>query len=172
MKYKKPLSTPFYLVLVNGLTLFLGFIIFGAFNIYTLQKTAIIQTHQNLKTFAISIGQLIRTKSNLLVYPSQEQYETSIDFFLKQIAANNPKFRISLIDATGKVVGDSDYDIQTLDNHGNRDEIKNLANGKEDIVTRTSTMTNILFFIPQKQQSYSYRRHFNYHFDYFFYQCQ
>lgn len=81
MKYKKPLSTPFYLVLVNGLTLFLGFIIFGAFNIYTLQKTAIIQTHQNLKTFAISIGQLIRTKSNLLVYPSQEQYETSIDFF-------------------------------------------------------------------------------------------
>lgn len=155
MKYKKPLSTPFYLVLVNGLTLFLGFIIFGAFNIYTLQKTAIIQTHQNLKTFAISIGQLIRTKSNLLVYPSQEQYETSIDFFLKQIAANNPKFRISLIDATGKVVGDSDYDIQTLDNHGNRDEIKNLANGKEDIVTRTSTMTNKL--------SIYYALSFNFH---------
>lgn len=155
MKYKKPLSTPFYLVLVNGLTLFLGFIIFGAFNIYTLQKTAIIQTHQNLKTFAISIGQLIRTKSNLLVYPSQEQYETSIDFFLKQIAANNPKFRISLIDATGKVVGDSDYDIQTLDNHGNRDEIKNLANGKEDIVIRTSTMTNKL--------SIYYALSFNFH---------
>ena len=155
MKYKKPLSTPFYLVLVNGLTLFLGFIIFGAFNIYTLQKTAIIQTHQNLKTFAISIGQLIRTKSDLLVYPSQEQYETSIDFFLKQIAANNPKFRISLIDATGKVVGDSDYDIQTLDNHGNRDEIKNLANGKEDIVIRTSTMTNKL--------SIYYALSFNFH---------
>lgn len=34
--------------------------------------------------------------------------------------------------------------IQTLDNHGNRDEIKNLANGKEDIVIRTSTMTNKL----------------------------
>lgn len=155
MKYKKPLSTPFYLVLVNGFTLFLGFIIFGAFNIYTLQKTAIIQTHQNLKTFAISIGQLIRTKSNLLVYPSQEQYETSIDFFLKQIAANNPKFRISLIDATGKVVGDSDYDIQTLDNHGNRDEIKNLTNGKENIVIRTSTMTNKL--------SIYYALSFNFH---------
>lgn len=34
--------------------------------------------------------------------------------------------------------------IQTLDNHGNQDEIKNLANGKEDIVIRTSTMTNKL----------------------------
>lgn len=151
MKHKNPLSTPFYLVLVNGFTLFLGFLIFGTFNIYTLQKTAIIQTQQNLKTFAVSIGQLIRTKSDLLVYPSQEQYETSIDYFLKQIASNNPKFRITLIDATGKVVGDSDFDIETLDNHGNRKEIKNIMNRKENVIIRTSTMTNkvnIYYTIP------------------------
>lgn len=144
MNKKKPLKTYVYLFLINGVTLCLGFIFFIFINLHTLEKAAFFQCMQNLRTFSFAIEQLIKTMPNLVFSPPANAEELSfpkksLDSLLKEMASENPIFRITVIDSKGVVLGDSDYPLSHLDNHKNRPEVKEALSGKESCIIRDST---------------------------------
>ena len=95
---RNSLRTPVYLFLINGITLCFGFIFFIFISLNTLEKTAVIQTEQNLRTFAFSIEQLLYSENNLVLTPNPSFPEgKTVDEFVKQIASHDPSFRISVI---------------------------------------------------------------------------
>ena len=152
---RKPLSTPFYLFLINGLTLCGGFIFFIIISLYTLEQTAITQTKENLRTFAYAIKQVIQNHQ-LTQEQNQEDFFQSIDRLVRETAAHDTGFRITVIDRDGTVVGDSDAQLHSLENHFSRPEIQGALEGKEASDIRVSTVYDelqIYYAIPLNLQN-------------------
>ena len=156
---RNSLRTPVYLFLINGITLCFGFIFFIFISLNTLEKTAVIQTEQNLRTFAFSIEQLLYSENNLVLTPDPSFPEgKTVDEFVKQIASHDPSFRISVIGSDGTVLGDSDAEPERLENHATRSEIAGALNGQESTAIRASSFSGellIYYAIPiiyQNQQ--------------------
>ena len=63
--------------------------------------------------------------------------EKAVDLLCKKIG-NSASTRITVILPTGKVVGDSDEDPTTMDNHANRPEVRLALNGRVGTSTRYS----------------------------------
>lgn len=142
---KRPLTTPFYLFLINGITLCCGFVFVIILSLMTLEQTAISQTEQNLRTFAYAIKQLLQNQQQgLTMGLNPGNGLTSIDQFVKQTASHDPGFRISVIRSDGTVVGDSDAQIQQLENHLDRQEVVEALAGRESTSIRVSSVYNEL----------------------------
>ncbi len=145
------LSTPFYLFLINGIALCCGFLIFILISLHALEQTAISQTEQNLRTFAYSIKQLLQNQQNLTLDIQPGNGLVSIDQFVKNTASHDPGFRISIIDGEGVVVGDSDANLEQLENHLNRHEVVEALAGREAADIRSSSIYNemqVYYAIP------------------------
>ena len=131
MIQRKSLPIWVFLFLVNGFVLCIGFLLLLGQNLAALRDTAQDQTEENLRTFAYALSPLVA------------QHADGMDGFVKDIASRNPDFRITVINADGVVVGDSDApDIQKLENHGLRPEVKAALNGGDGKAVRKSTVTN------------------------------
>lgn len=138
---KRPLTTPFYLFLINGITLCCGFVFVIIISLHTLEQTAISQTEQNLRTFAYSIKQLLQNQQQSLTMELDSGDKlVSIDQFVKQTASHDPGFRISVIRGDGTVVGDSDTDVGSLENHLDRHEVVEALAGREGSAIRVSSV--------------------------------
>lgn len=151
---RKPLSTPFYLFLINGLTLCGGFVFFMLISLYTLEQTAITQTKENLRTFAYAIKQVIQNHQ-LTQEQNQGDFFQAIDQLVRETAAHDTGFRITVIDRDGTVVGDSDAQLHSLENHLNRPEVQGALAGKEASDIRVSTVykeLQIYYAIPLNLQ--------------------
>ena len=155
MKNKRqPLSTPFYLFLINGLTLCGGFVFFIIISLHTLEQTAITQTKENLRTFAYAIEQVIQN-NQLTQTQNQADFFQAIDQLVRETASHDTGFRITVIDRDGTVVGDSDAQLNSLENHLNRHEVQEALAGREASDIRTSTVYNelqIYYAIPLNLQ--------------------
>ena len=155
MKNKRqPLSTPFYLFLINGLTLCGGFVFFIIISLHTLEQTAITQTKENLRTFAYAIEQVIQN-NQLTQTQNQADFFQAIDQLARETASHDTGFRITVIDRDGTVVGDSDAQLNSLENHLNRHEVQEALAGREAADIRTSTVYNelqIYYAIPLNLQ--------------------
>ena len=155
MKNKRqPLSTPFYLFLINGLTLCGGFVFFIIISLHTLEQTAITQTKENLRTFAYAIEQVIQN-NQLTQTQNQADFFQAIDQLVRETASHDTGFRITVIDRDGTVVGDSDAQLNSLENHLNRHEVQEALAGREAADIRTSTVYNelqIYYAIPLNLQ--------------------
>lgn len=156
---KRPLTTPFYLFLINGITLCCGFVFVIILSLMTLERTAISQTEQNLRTFAYAIKQLMKNQQQGLTMELDSGDElVSIDQFVKQIASHDPGFRISVIRSDGTVVGDSDTNVQTLENHLDRHEVVEALAGRESTSIRISSVYNelqVYYAIPLDFQGHT-----------------
>lgn len=130
----KGISLPItvFLFIINGIFLCAGFIILTAFSLSYLKKTSVTQCEQNLKIFSRSLK---------TVLPQKAQDDFSFDTFVKNIASQDPSFRITIINSNGKVIGDSDGSIATLENHAGRPEVQAALNGKEGSAVRKSTVS-------------------------------
>lgn len=151
---KKTLSTPFYLFIVNGLTLCFGFIFFIVISLSALERTSVIQAKKNLRTFAYSLANIMQNKNNLLLYEpenheelKEEGYRT-IDRFVKYTASHDPAFRVTIVDENGTVVADSDMDLNMVGNHIDREEIKEALSGREGSSIRRSSIydQNLIYY--------------------------
>ena len=155
MKNKRqPLSTPFYLFLINGLTLCGGFVFFIIISLHTLEQTAITQTKENLRTFAYAIEQVIQN-NQLTQTQNQADFFQAIDQLVRETASHDTGFRITVIDRDGTVVGDSDAQLNSSENHLNRHEVQEALAGREAADIRTSTVYNelqIYYAIPLNLQ--------------------
>lgn len=148
---KRPLSTPHYLFLINGLTLCGGVVFFIMITLSTLEKTANIQTTENLRTFAYVIEQLIQNQQLEPIKENQELFFHSIDRLVRETASHDADFRITIIDKDGTVVADSDVELSTMENHSNRHEVREALAGREASEIRISSVyheTQIYYAIP------------------------
>ncbi len=137
MKQKTKLTTPIYLFLINGLTMCFGFIFFVVISLFTLEKASIIQTKQNLRTFAYALENIMQNKANL-VLSKPENYDElqkagyrTLDDFLVNTASHDPSFRITIIDPDGFVIADSDSDVASVENQKSQEEVSQALEGKE-----------------------------------------
>lgn len=126
-------SITVFLFIINGFFLCAGFFILTAFSLSYLKKTSISQCEQNLKIFSRSLKTIL---------PQNHEQDFSFDAFVKTIAEKNPSFRITIINSAGKVIGDSDGAISSLENHASRPEVHNALNGMEGSAVRKSTVSN------------------------------
>lgn len=139
---KKKIPAWFYLFSINSFVLILGFVLYILISINTLEKTAITQTENNLRTFAHFVENVIQTQ--LAYQHSTEnayaQNMASIDAFLKKLARENPTFRLSIINWQGTVLADSWGIPREMENHSNRIEIKNALHKTEGTAIRKSSV--------------------------------
>lgn len=126
----KSLPVWVFLFLINGFVLCAGFILLLEQNVNALRNTSQDQTEENLRTFAYALSPLVI------------QHADDINTFVKDIASRNPDFRITVINKNGVVEGDSDAaDIEVLENHGTRAEVKAALSGKDGKALRKSTVS-------------------------------
>ena len=123
-------------------------------SLHTLEQTAITQTKENLRTFAYAIEQVIQN-NQLTQTQNQEDFFQAIDQLVRETASHDTGFRITVIDRDGTVVGDSDAQLNSLENHFSRPEVQGALEGKEASDIRTSTVYNelqIYYAIPLNLQ--------------------
>lgn len=131
MKTKKSLPIRMFLFFLNSAVLCAGILVILFADVSAVKKAAQDQTENNLRTFAYALS------------PVLSEHRDSLDKFVKDIAASNPDFRITVVNQEGKVVADSDApDISILQNHGDREEIKSALGGSEGKTVRRSTVNN------------------------------
>ncbi len=153
---KKQIRTRVYLFAGNGILLCAGFLFFAYIGFSSLRQISYAQTTANLRTFALALRQLaVRTPG---LDTAGGAYGT-FDDFVKQLAAADPSFRISVIDGTGKILGDSDLNAQTLENHRLRPEIAAALDGNEGTDIRRSVSAGrmtIYYAVPLEYGGKSY----------------
>lgn len=72
----------------------------------------------------------------------------AVDEATCQIPGSDPDTRLTIIDSGGVVLCDSQADVATMDNHGNRPEIRQAFSGKISSVTRYSnTLSATLLYV-------------------------
>jgi len=139
MKTHKPLKTWVLLFVVNGMVLAAGFVLLLCISLKSLEDTALLQTEQNLKSFAYSLDKLL---------PSPP---VDIDLFVKDLTRSDPAYRITVVAKDGTVIADSIANPSTMENHAMRSEIRNALAGKEGVSLHTSSVTKkqlMYFAIP------------------------
>ena len=128
-KKNKSLSISVLLILLNSIILAIGFVVLLNQNINTLKTTAQVQAEKNLRTFSGVLKPLINANAK------------DFDSFAKSIASHTTDFRVTIVDSSGKVLADSDVkEIESLENHLNREEIQGALSGKKITITRKIQM--------------------------------
>ena len=109
-----------------------------------------------LASLALIMGALYRYFTQV----QMEQLQTQTALAAKGISAEGMDYfdglktastRITWVDNTGQVLYDTDYDAQTMENHGNRQEIKDaLETGYGESSRYSSTLTQTSLYIAQR----------------------
>ena len=131
----KKIPTWVLLILVNGFVMIAGFGLFIGKTVSELKNTATIQSFENMRIFAVSVSNIFT--SYVDNWPTTNNHEKknwidSIDRLIKGIAQDNKKFRITLLDSKGGVVGDSDAEeLDMLENQFDKEEVIKALNVKK-----------------------------------------
>ena len=140
----KKIRTWMLLILLNGVVMVAGFTFFISETVYELKNTAINQSFENLRIFSVSISSIIENFVDNWqdFHPNpKNSWVQEIDLFLKRIAQNNIKFRISLIAEDGTIIGDSDADnIDLVENQSTKEEFIKAMQGEKSFVIRESSL--------------------------------
>ena len=142
----KNIRTWALLILLNGIVLITGFTLFISRTVDELKNTAITQTFENMRIFSISVSKIVKNYADdwiLFKYSSDQSWLETIDELFKDIAQQNPKFRISLISEDGTIIGDSDgLDIQNIENQSDKEEVIKALAGETATAIRESSLTD------------------------------
>ena len=109
-----------------------------------------------LASLALIMGALYRYFTQV----QMEQLQTQTALAAKGISAEGMDYfdglktastRITWVDNTGQVLYDTDYDAQTMENHGDRQEIKDaIETGYGESSRYSSTLTQTSLYIAQR----------------------
>lgn len=144
----KKIPTWVLLILLNGIIMISGFSIFIYKTVQELKHTAITQSFENMRIFSTSVSSILSNYMDdwyALNENAEINWTDTIDKVLKDIAQNNKKFRISLLDSNGEILGDSDAeDTQKLENQFDKEEIIKVLNGELATATRKSSLEDVI----------------------------
>ena len=144
----KKIPTWVLLILVNGFVMIAGFGLFIGKTVSELKNTATIQSFENMRIFAVSVSNIFTSYVNN--WPTTNNHEEknwidSIDRLIKEIAQDNQKFRITLLDSKGGVVGDSDAeDLKMLENQFDKEEVIKALDGEKATAIRKSSLEDTI----------------------------
>ena len=144
----KKIPTWVLLILVNGFVMIAGFGLFIGKTVSELKNTATIQSFENMRIFAVSVSNIFTSYvDNWLTTNNHEEknWIDSIDRLIKEIAQDNQKFRITLLDSKGGVVGDSDAeDLKMLENQFDKEEVIKALDGEKATAIRKSSLEDTI----------------------------
>lgn len=147
MKMKK-LRTWVLLIIVNGIVMISGFSVLIIKTVNEIKNTSIAQSFENMRIFAVSVSNILSEYvDNRVVLKTNEtiNWIDTVDKVLKDIAQDNKKFRITLLDSKGGVVGDSDaVNLETLENQFDKEEVIKALNGEKSTAIRKSSLEDLI----------------------------
>ena len=147
MKMKK-LRTWVLLIIVNGIVMISGFSVLIIKTVNEIKNTSIAQSFENMRIFAVSVSNILSEYvDNRVVLKKNEtiNWIDTVDKVLKDIAQDNKKFRITLLDSKGGVVGDSDaVNLETLENQFDKEEVIKALNGEKSTAIRKSSLEDLI----------------------------
>lgn len=144
----KKLRTWVLLIIVNGIVMISGFSVLIIKTVNEIKNTSIAQSFENMRIFAVSVSNILSEYvDNRVVLKTNEtiNWIDTVDKVLKDIAQDNKKFRITLLDSTGGVVGDSDaVNLETLENQFDKEEVIKALNGEKSTAIRKSSLEDLI----------------------------
>lgn len=144
----KKLRTWVLLIIVNGIVMISGFSVLIIKTVNEIKNTSIAQSFENMRIFAVSVSNILSEYvDNRVVLKKNEtiNWIDTVDKVLKDIAQDNKKFRITLLDSTGGVVGDSDaVNLETLENQFDKEEVIKALNGEKSTAIRKSSLEDLI----------------------------
>ena len=147
MKMKK-LRTWVLLIIVNGIVMISGFSVLIIKTVNEIKNTSIAQSFENMRIFAVSVSNILSdyVDNRLDLIRNQTiTWTDTLDKVLKDIAQDNKKFRITLLDSKGGVVGDSDaVNLETLENQFDKEEVIKALNGEKSTAIRKSSLEDLI----------------------------
>ena len=147
MKMKK-LRTWVLLIIVNGIVMISGFSVLIIKTVNEIKNTSIAQSFEDMRIFAVSVSNILSdyVDNRLDLIRNQTiTWTDTLDKVLKDIAQDNKKFRITLLDSKGGVVGDSDaVNLETLENQFDKEEVIKALNGEKSTAIRKSSLEDLI----------------------------
>lgn len=144
----KKLRTWVLLIIVNGIVMISGFSVLIIKTVNEIKNTSIAQSFENMRIFAVSVSNILSEYvDNRVVLKTNEtiNWIDTVDKVLKDIAQDNKKFRITLLDSKGGVVGDSDaVNLETLENQFDKEEVIKALNGEKSTAIRKSSLEDLI----------------------------
>ena len=144
----KKLRTWVLLIIVNGIVMISGFSVLIIKTVNEIKNTSIAQSFENMRIFAVSVSNILSEYvDNRVVLKKNEtiNWIDTVDKVLKDIAQDNKKFRITLLDSKGGVVGDSDaVNLETLENQFDKEEVIKALNGEKSTAIRKSSLEDLI----------------------------
>lgn len=144
----KKLRTWVLLIIVNGIVMISGFSVLIIKTVNEIKNTSIAQSFENMRIFAVSVSNILSEYvDNRVVLKKNEtiNWIDTVDKVLKDIAQDNKKFRITLLDSKGGVVGDSDaVNLETLENQFDKEEVIKALNGEKSTAIRKSSLEDVI----------------------------
>ncbi len=134
MKRKKLISrlVPSFLLITLLSLFFIGIIL-----TLSIRKFYILNTTRELQEIALLVSNQIRTEHFVSNQAHLDSLCNALGESLRQ--------RITIIDVDGAVLGDSHNDPKTMENHGDRPEIKSAFDGEEQIAIRYSPTEEVQY---------------------------
>lgn len=144
----KKLRTWVLLIIVNGIVMISGFSVLIIKTVNEIKNTSIAQSFENMRIFAVSVSNILSdyVDNRLDLIRNQTiTWTDTLDKVLKDIAQDNKKFRITLLDSKGGVVGDSDaVNLETLENQFDKEEVIKALNGEKSTAIRKSSLEDLI----------------------------
>ncbi|KRQ86571.1 Alkaline phosphatase synthesis sensor protein PhoR [Caloramator mitchellensis] len=127
--------------LIINITLLMFFVttIISFISFNYLKKQIMDNTEGRFKEEAKLVVELIKSKE----IKDYDNFATELKFIINK--------RITIIDSTGKVIGDSDVSSKNLENHKNRKEfIEAIEKGESFVLRKSSTLGKLLYYYALK----------------------
>ena len=144
----KKLRTWVLLIIVNGIVMISGFSVLIIKTVNEIKNTSIAQSFEDMRIFAVSVSNILSdyVDNRLDLIRNQTiTWTDTLDKVLKDIAQDNKKFRITLLDSKGGVVGDSDaVNLETLENQFDKEEVIKALNGEKSTAIRKSSLEDLI----------------------------
>ena len=144
----KRIRTWMLLILLNGIVMVSGFCLLISQTVIELKNTAISQTFENMRIFSISISSIVKNYADNWIGHTQyhdKEWIENVDDFFKDIALENPKFRISLIAKDGSIIGDSDAENPLdIENQIEKEEVVKAFSGERATAIRESSIADLV----------------------------
>ena len=144
----KRIRTWMLLILLNGIVMVSGFCLLISQTVIELKNTAISQTFENMRIFSISISSIVKNYADNWIGHTQyhdKEWIENVDDFFKDIALENPKFRISLISKDGSIIGDSDAENPLdIENQIEKEEVVKAFTGERATAIRESSIADLV----------------------------
>ena len=125
-----------------------GFCLLISQTVIELKNTAISQTFENMRIFSISISSIVKNYADNWIGHTQyhdKEWIENVDDFFKDIALENPKFRISLIAKDGSIIGDSDAENPLdIENQIEKEEVVKAFSGERATAIRESSIADLV----------------------------